>query len=76
MEEKAIAILALKMKVDPTTLTLSTSFVHDLGANELDVVEYLINLEDEFNVALVDENTELFDTVGEIISYIKRVKKQ
>lgn len=50
-------IIADEFGVDPESITPETAFVEDLGADSLDMVDLLMSLEDEFDIAEVDEET-------------------
>ena len=69
--EKLQAIIADVLKVDTSEVTMETTFVDDLGADSLDVVDMLMSLEDEFDVEIPDEEIERIRTVGELVSYIE-----
>ena len=64
------AIIAEQLGVKVEEVTDSASFVDDLGADSLDVVELVMGLEDEFNVQIPDEDVEKIKTVGAVVSYI------
>ncbi len=51
-------------------VTLESSFVNDLGADSLDIVELVMELEDEFDVSIPDEDAEKMQTVGDAVKYI------
>jgi acyl carrier protein len=51
-------------------VTLSTKFVDDLGADSLDMIDIIMEVEEEFDIALPDE-TNLFTTVGDAVSYLE-----
>ena len=51
-------------------VTPETSFINDLGADSLDTVELVMELEDEFEVSIPDEDAEKIQTVGNAIDYI------
>ncbi len=69
--EKIKAIIADKLSVDEDTITLESSFVEDLGADSLDIVELIMALEDEFELEISDEDAEGISTVGDVVEYIK-----
>ncbi|MNJ05850.1 Acyl carrier protein [compost metagenome] len=52
-------------------MTLEASFKDDLGADSLDVVELVMELEDEFDMEISDEDAEKIATVGQVVEYIK-----
>ncbi|MBZ4663544.1 MAG: acpP [Caloramator sp.] len=57
--------------IDPEDITMESSFMDDLGADSLDVVELIMALEDEFDLEIPDEEAEKIQTVGDVVEYIK-----
>jgi len=57
--------------VSEDEVTPTASFVDDLGADSLDVVELVMALEEEFDIEIPDEDAEKITTVGEAVSYIE-----
>ena len=72
VEERVINIVAETMGVDKASVTPATSFVNDLGADSLDTVELVMELEDEFDMNIPDEEAEKLQTVGAAIDYIQK----
>ena len=60
-----------QLSVDADEVTLEASFVDDLGADSLDVVELIMGLETEFDIEIPDEDAEKISTVGDAVEYIK-----
>ncbi|CAM3945112.1 acyl carrier protein [Paenibacillus sp. FSL A5-0031] len=60
-----------RLGVDEAEVTLEASFKDDLGADSLDVVELVMELEDEFDMEISDEDAETITTVGEVVKYIQ-----
>jgi acyl carrier protein len=68
--EKIKAVVADKLDTDPEEITESASFVDDLGADSLDVVELIMGLEDEFGIEISDEQAEKLRTVGDAVKFV------
>ncbi len=60
--------------IAPDKITPTSSFTEDLGADSLDIVEMVMELEEEFGVKIPDEDAEKIKTVGEAIRYIQKHK--
>ena len=71
VQERVSKIVAEQMGVDKAKVTPETSFVNDLGADSLDTVELVMELEDEFDISIPDEDAEKIQTVGQAIKYIE-----
>ena len=71
MFEKIKEIIADKLSVDPESITLEASFIDDLNADSLDIVELIMSLEDELEMEIPDEDVEGFKTVGDVVNYVK-----
>lgn len=69
--ERVIDIIAEQMSVDKEKITPETSFVNDLGADSLDTVELVMELEEEFDITIPDEEAEHIQTVGQAVKYIE-----
>ena len=68
--ERVIEIVAEQLGVDKDKVKPETSFVGDLGADSLDTVELVMELEEEFNVNIPDDAAEKIETVGQAIDFI------
>jgi acyl carrier protein len=68
---KVKGIIVEKLGVDESEVTPEASFTNDLGADSLDTVELIMELEKEFNVSIPDEQAENITTVGQAISYLE-----
>ena len=55
-------------------ISMESSFIDDLGADSLDIVELLMALEEEFDIEIPDEEAEKLVTVGDVVEYIKNNK--
>ena len=69
--EKVKSILSEQFDVEEDNITMETSIVNDLGADSLDVVDLLMNIDDEFGVEVPDEDVEKVKTVEDLVSYIE-----
>lgn len=63
-------VVVEQLDVNEDEVTLSASFVDDLGADSLDVVELVMGLEEEFDIEIPDEDAEKITTVSDAVSYI------
>jgi len=69
--ERVQSIVAEKLSVNPADVTPEKSFTNDLGADSLDTVELIMELEKEFGVSIPDDKAEKITTVGDAVDYIK-----
>lgn len=69
--EKVKSVVVDLLGVDESAVTPEASFVDDLGADSLDIVELIMGLETEFDLEIPDEQAEKISTVGDAINYIK-----
>ena len=72
IEEQVFEIVSEQLSVPREEITLSSSFVDDLKADSLDVVELVMRFEDTFGVTIPDEDYEKILTVGDAIEYINQ----
>ena len=70
--DKISEVIADKLGVEPAKITPEAKFVEDLGADSLDTVELIMQLEDEFNIEIPDEEAEKLTTVGSVAEYIEK----
>lgn len=72
--EKIQKLICEQFVVEPEVVTLNTSFVDDLGADSLDIVELTMALEEEFSLPEVsDEDLKKISTVGDLVEYVSRL---
>jgi len=69
--EKVKEIIVNQLGVSDTAVTMEASFIDDLGADSLDIVELVMALEEEFDIEIPDEDAEKAVTVGDVVEYIK-----
>jgi len=69
--EKIKSTIAEQLSIDEEEITMESSFIDDLGADSLDIVELIMALETEFDLEIPDEDAEKISTVGDVVDYIK-----
>lgn len=72
LESKVRKIIADRLQVDEASVTTSASFVEDLGADSLDLVELVMAFEEEFKLEIPDQDAETMKTVGTAVDYLKK----
>jgi acyl carrier protein len=70
IEDKVKKIIAEKLSVDLAEVIPEASFVDDLGADSLDLVELIMTMEEEFDIDISDEDAEKLETVKDAIDFI------
>ena len=68
--EKVKAIVVDQLSQDADNVTPKSTFVDDLGADSLDIVELIMRFEDEFGIEIPDEKAEKIKTVSDVVKYI------
>ncbi|WP_096435441.1 acyl carrier protein [Alteribacter populi] len=68
--DRIAKIVSERLGVDESEVKPEATFKEDLGADSLDVVELVMELEDEFDLEISDEDAEKIATVGDVINYI------
>jgi acyl carrier protein len=74
VQERVIEIVAEQLGVDREKVSPETSFVNDLGADSLDTVELVMELEEEFDINIPDDAAEKIQTVGQAVQYIESLQ--
>ncbi len=69
--EKIKGIISQQLGVDADEITMDSTFIEDLGADSLDVVELVMAMEDEFDMEIDEDEAEGISTVGDVVDYIK-----
>ncbi len=75
IEEKMVEIIVEQLSVDKEKVVVGASFVDDLGADSLDLVELIMAMEEEFDVEIPDEDAEKIGTVQDAIDYVKKIQE-
>jgi len=70
VEKRVVEIIVEQLKVSPEEVTLEASFIDDLGADSLDLVELIMAMEEEFGLEISDEDAEKIQTVQDAVNYI------
>ena len=74
--DKVMSIVSEQMGINKAEITRETSFINDLNADSLDIVELVMEFEDNFEMSIPDEEAEKIKTVGQAIDYIAADKAQ
>ncbi len=75
VETKVKGIIAEQLGVSEEEIKITSSFIEDLGADSLDIVELVMAMEEEFEVEIPDEEAENIKTVQDAVNYINTHKK-
>ncbi len=70
VEERVRTIICDQLAVEPEKVVQTSSFIDDLGADSLDIVELVMTMEEEFDLDIPDEDAEKMKTVGDVVKYI------
>jgi len=72
--ERVTDIVSEQLGVDKEKITPESSFVNDLGADSLDQVELVMELEEEFDLSIPDDAAEKIQTVGQAVEFIEQAQ--
>jgi acyl carrier protein len=75
IEQEVIKTVAECLKIDTDKITIESNFIDDLGADSLDQVELIMELENKFNVEIPDEVAEKIQKISDAIRYIEENSK-
>ena len=75
VEERVRNIICDQLAVEQEKVTPTASFIEDLGADSLDIVELVMTMEEEFDLDIPDEDAEKIKTVGDVAKYIAEKTK-
>ncbi|HHY34507.1 MAG TPA: acyl carrier protein [Firmicutes bacterium] len=73
--ERIKKIIVEQLGVDESSVTMDASFIDDLGADSLEIVDLIMAMEGEFNLSIPDEDAENLSTVRDAVEYIRRHSK-
>jgi len=74
VEERVIEIVASQLGVDKEKITRESSFVNDLGADSLDIVELVMELEEEFDIDIPEDSADSIQTVGQAVDFLEEAR--
>jgi acyl carrier protein len=74
VEQKMIDIIVEQLSVESDKVVANASFVDDLGADSLDLVELIMAMEEGFDIEIPDEDAEGITTVQDAIDYVKKLQ--
>ena len=74
IEQEMIDIIVEQLSVEKEKVVPNASFVDDLGADSLDLVELIMAMEEGFDIEIPDEDAEQITTVQDAIDYVKKLK--
>jgi acyl carrier protein len=75
VEERVVDIVAEQLGVEKDKITRDTHFVNDLGADSLDTVELVMELEEEFEISIPEDAAEKIQRVGEAVDFIEKAQQ-
>ncbi len=75
LEERVTELIVGQLGISKEEAIASASFLDDLGADSLDIVELVMTLEEEFDLEIPDEDAEKIQTIGDAISYVDERQK-
>jgi acyl carrier protein len=71
LEKRVEAIIVEQLGVTPEEVVPEASFIDDLGADSLDIVELVMAMEEEFDIEIPDEHADRLQTIGSAVQYLK-----
>ncbi len=71
-QQRVCELVASRLGVDPNEVVSEARILEDLGADSLDVVELVMALEEDFDLAVPDEDVETLVTIGDVIAYVDK----
>jgi acyl carrier protein len=74
LQQEVFRIIADQLGVQEESIKLDSKFKEDLGADSLDTVEMVMQLEDHFNIEIEDDDAEKLDTPAKVIEFISKLK--
>ena len=75
IEDRVKQIVSEVLNVEEADITIDASFIDDLGADSLDLVELVMAMEEEFDVKIEDEEAEKIRTVKDAVDFVKKIQQ-
>jgi len=72
IESKVVELMAKQLSKDVAKIKLTDRIIEDLGADSLDIVTMLMNLEDAYGLTIPDDDAMVLKTVGELVGYLEK----
>lgn len=72
IQKKVTEIIVAKLGVKDSEVTMEASFTNDLGADSLDTVELIMEMEKEFDISIPDDEAENIQTVADCLAYLEK----
>jgi acyl carrier protein len=72
LKEKVYRVIAEKLEIDSDEIVPKASFIDDLGADSLDLVELIMSMEEEFELDIDDKDAEKLKTVQDVLDYLEK----
>ena len=73
LEDRVTDLIVEQLGVSKEEAVLQASFIDDLGADSLDIVELVMSLEEEFDIEIPDEEAERIQTIGQAVDYLRTI---
>ncbi|MFG6425895.1 acyl carrier protein [Muribaculaceae bacterium Isolate-037 (Harlan)] len=73
IQDRVFSIIIDKLTLEPYEVSMNSNLMSDLGADSLDAVELIMEMEKEFGIIIPDEDAEMIRTVGDIVRYIENI---
>ena len=74
MFEQVKEILARQLRISPDKVTMDAQIKRDLGADSVDILQLLMRLEDDYGIAIPDQELIKFETVGDVVNFLDSLK--
>lgn len=74
MRDKILEIISTQFNIDVENLNDDMSFIDDLNADSIEIVEFIMSLEDEFGIEIDEDVVESIATIGDVIEYIEELE--